>query len=599
MVYIKINKWGMSTPTFLIEKLQNFMEVRQVHLEDEQIMVKLSIKELRSITAFIEYLLLPLKLLYKTENLCMFLKNTCIAEFLLKNKRTTSNDSVPLCLINTQIIRLLKTLGQASIIKDEDYLHYWTCLTKDLSRKWWYGAETGYVDLDLNSSNGCLPKTLQNSWFSTELKKFQNKNLQKIFLPFYKFLLADGTVKDDTPLIRTKKIKLKLNSIQKKKFKVWSDHARYSYNKCVGLINGEDCVEQEFRDYYKPFGKESKESEPGFIKRNSSFNNYSKLDLRNLITPETVNSRTKWVLETPKHVREDAVFEAFKNKQACITNYKNGNISHFDLKYKTKKNKKWTISVPKSSLKLHDSNSVGIYEGITTNFRVRTCEKINRIDKDCTIHFDGLDYFLCVPEEKARNNKTIPNFFAALDPGVRKFQTLYCPDENHFIKIGDRASERINKLLLSLDNLVSRRDKSKTKAYDKTILKLRVKIQNLQGEMHYKTANFLCNNYSNILIPKLTKNNDILSKTKRRLTTKTVRKMVVLGHCKFVERLITKAEEFSNVQVNIVTEEYTSQTCLRCCKRTKLSSELFKCNYCSFELDRDFLGSKNILLKNW
>ena len=75
--------------------------------------------------------------------------------------------------------------------------------------------------------------------------------------------------------------------------------------------------------------------------------------------------------------------------------------------------------------------------------------------------------------------------------------------------------------------------------------------------------------------------------------------MIVLGHCKFVERLKTKAEEFANVQVNIITEEYTSQKCLRCCKNTKVTTEIYKCKNCNFTMDRDFLGSKNILLKNW
>lgn len=75
--------------------------------------------------------------------------------------------------------------------------------------------------------------------------------------------------------------------------------------------------------------------------------------------------------------------------------------------------------------------------------------------------------------------------------------------------------------------------------------------------------------------------------------------MVLLGHCKFVEMLKTKAEEYTNVNVNIVTEEYTSQTCLRCKKRTKTSSETYICNHCKYTSDRDLLGSCNILLKKW
>lgn len=397
-------------------------------------------------------------------------------------------------------------------------------------------------------------------------------------------------------MLRTKKIKLKLNSIQKKKFDLWANHSRYSYNKAIGYINDNEDIEPDFRNYYKCFGKETDENH---VIKNSRYTHYSKRELRDLIIPESVNFKSKWILETPKHIREYAVFEAYKNKKSCLTNKVNGNISHFNLRFKSKRNKSWTIGVPESSLNLYNNNSVGIYESRTTNFRVKTKEKINEINNDCLIHYDGINYFLCVPTTKEINKNVNQNFFAALDPGVRKFQTLYCPDENHFIKIGDRASNKIHELLLTLDNLISRRDKHKTKIYDRNILKLRIRIQNLQAELHYKTASYLCNNYSNIFIPKLTKDNDIIKRKNRKLTTKTVRKMVLLGHCKFIERLKTKAEEFANVQVSIITEEYTSQKCLRCCKNTKVTTEIYKCKNCNFTMDRDFLGSKNILLKNW
>jgi putative transposase len=63
--------------------------------------------------------------------------------------------------------------------------------------------------------------------------------------------------------------------------------------------------------------------------------------------------------------------------------------------------------------------------------------------------------------------------------------------------------------------------------------------------------------------------------------------------------LKTKAEEYKNTKVNVVTEEYTSQECLFCRMRTKTKSEIYKCKHCGYKLDRDILGSVNILLKHW
>ena len=91
--------------------------------------------------------------------------------------------------------------------------------------------------------------------------------------------------------------------------------------------------------------------------------------------------------------------------------------------------------------------------------------------------------------------------------------------------VGDRASTVLYKELIKLDKLLSNKNsKNRLK-----IIKLRLRIQNLQSELHNKTINFLCENYQHIYIPKLTKENDIISKQNRKINTKTVRNMVVLS----------------------------------------------------------------------
>lgn len=361
---------------------------------------------------------------------------------------------------------------------------------------------------------------------------------------------------------------------------MWNDHSRYSYNKAINILN-----EENTRPFYNG------------VKPENSNNFYSKTELRDLITPAYVCSRIPWILETPKHIRESAVFEASKNLKSAISNLKNGHIKYFNLRYKNNKLLKWTIGIPKASINIHKNGDIGIYEERTTMFRIRPTEKINKIDNDCTIHFDGLHYYICVPEEVIIKDNKMSNWMCSLDPGSRKFQTIYSPDNDNYIVIGDRASTLLYRHLIRLDRLLSKpNNKNKLR-----IKKLRLRIVNLQSELHYKTTNFLCENYKNIYIPKLTKENDIIKKDNRKINTKTVRNMVVLGHCKFVERLKTKAETFRNVKIHVITEEYTSQICLCCKKLTKTSDEIYICNNrkCNFTIDRDILGSTNILLKNW
>lgn len=358
------------------------------------------------------------------------------------------------------------------------------------------------------------------------------------------------------------------------------------------MIN-EDPIEPAFRNYYKTYGNEKDEKH--CIRR--SYNvYYSKLELRNFITPAEKCSRIKWILETPKSIRESAVFEAHKNLKSALTNLSNGNIQRFTLRYKTKKNLSWSYKISHDSLKSY-GKYIGIYE-MSSGMRIKCNESVPTINNDSEIYYDGINYYIIIPYEKHISNIDCKSWFCASDPGNRKFQVIYSPDDDEHIMLGERCSSKMYDYLLYLDYLTSK--KCNIKNIKKTLLikKLRIKINNLQKELHYKVANYMCNNYENIYISKLTKNNDIIKKKNRCINKSIVRNMAVLGHCKFIERLKTKAEEFTKTKINIIDEHYTSQECLRCRRKTKTKKELYKCNYCNYMIDRDILGSVNILLKN-
>jgi putative transposase len=359
---------------------------------------------------------------------------------------------------------------------------------------------------------------------------------------------------------------------------------------------------------------------------------YSKFDLRDLTVPSPVNSSRPWILETPSAIRARAAFELHDRYKTCLENLKNKNIKFFDMKFKTKKSIRWTMNIPKENLFLPRSDTckchqikncqgVVLEENVSqkecstckflplNQFKlyqesgwIKTTEPLNESITlmDSKIHFDGIHYYILIPYTKPTLKKTPnSNWFCSLDPGSRKFQTVYSPDANCVINIGTDASTKMHQHLIHLDRVISKNSKNEKKKYKIQKIKLLNKIQNLQKELRNKTSRFLCDNFNNILVPKLTKNNDIINKKKRKINSKTVRKMVVLGHSKFVELLKTKADEYENVNVSVITEEFTSQTCLKCKKRTKMSGEIYKCKSCHFTCDRDTLGSINILLKNW
>ena len=84
----------------------------------------------------------------------------------------------------------------------------------------------------------------------------------------------------------------------------------------------------------------------------------------------------------------------------------------------------------------------------------------------------------------------------------------------------------------------------------KKILLLNEKIRNKVDEIHWKTINYLTNNYKNILLPSF----EIQQMTKN-LHRKTNREMLFWSHYKFKQRLIWKCN-LKNRNIKIVNRRY-------------------------------------------
>lgn len=288
-----------------------------------------------------------------------------------------------------------------------------------------------------------------------------------------------------------KKIRLKPTMFQKKLLAKWNDAYRFSYNMALGIVKNDHEINEKIDSPYNwletHIKKEKKASHSVF---------YSKYDLRNIIVPAGGNASRPWLLETPFQIRAYSVFEFHNRYKTCITNLRNKNIKHFDMKFKTKRNFRWTMDIPKDNIYLHDNNTcknheVKDYNGNTietlvsqekcyickflprNQFKlyqesgwIKTTENLDQsiLEKDSKIHFDGQNYYILIPYTKKElkvNNKS--NWFCALDPGSRKFQTVYSPDENKIINIGTNASTKMHEHLLRLDSIISKQTKTNNK----------------------------------------------------------------------------------------------------------------------------------------
>ncbi len=120
---------------------------------------------------------------------------------------------------------------------------------------------------------------------------------------------------------------------------------------------------------------------------------------------------------------------------------------------------------------------------------------------------------------------------------------------------------RLYRLLLHLDQLYSKRAKANTrnkKSLTKAIPRLSAKIKNLIDELHWKTARFLCENFSVILMATY-EIKQMVEENNRKIRTKTVRSILGFNNFKFKQRLKWIAKKLGKMVLD-VCEAYTSKT---------------------------------------
>jgi putative transposase len=157
------------------------------------------------------------------------------------------------------------------------------------------------------------------------------------------------------------------------------------------------------------------------------------------------------------------------------------------------------------------------------------------------------------------------------------------------------------------------------------IRKLYLKINGYVNEIHKKSAKFLCENYSNILIPEfktkpmisknqIKKENERIKRIKNKQEAKKeIRKLnkkiklssevkfvlSMQSHYKFKEYLKASAKRY-RTNVYEVDESYTSQCCTLCGVLSKNydKNRTKSCICRGLKIDRDTNGSRNIYLKS-
>jgi len=311
----------------------------------------------------------------------------------------------------------------------------------------------------------------------------------------------------------------------------------------------------------------------------------------------------RYLLDTPKHVREGAIDELV---DAFKINLRKG--ERFEMKFRSKKNPQ-SILIPRESIKSYQDNTLKLYPTmLPSTIKMYSRSNIS-FDYDCRMLMDRLGrIYLSVPYRKEFSAPACDSQagIVALDPGVRTFMTAYGIKGTNTVirKIGDRDITRIQRLCIFLDKIVSNyNNKKNRKTYKKRSLKkaehrLRMRIRNLVKDVHFKTASWLCKTFKDIIIPPF-ETSQMVKRGRRCIGNKTVRSMLTWSHYGFRQRLVSKAEELG-CKVHVLGEHYTTKTCTNCgFYNPKIKGEkVLTCPCCGRRVDRDVSGARNILLKN-
>lgn len=497
------------------------------------------------------------------------------------SSKVTLKDRLQLFRRPIPLLRLSKTLDQASISEGEDSSPFWTKSLEATYHKLWLPTEIDLHALDTNFSNFSLTASelpLPSSQILTSKSLLQS--WPKTSFQSLRFSQPDTTAPEAIRFCR--KIRFYPSPEQTPFLNQCLGASRFFYNKAVG-----------------------------FLKVNGVKGHLSLPKLRPLVMTNDkdipLGDPMEWQKAVPYDTRQEGIADAITAFKGCLTKIKQGQLDKFEVGFRSKKlQQTQTFRVNKKTL---NPQAMSFFpEKLKKNkkFRVRKRD-ISKFMEDGTLDGNFLilktrsdRWYFCFPRTKEPpvfENAVYKSVF--LDPGVRTFQTFYSPD-GVCGKIGDEGFVRDIKAIANRhDKLWSISDYPKTPLKTKKGLRnrcalLRQKLRNKVDDMHWRTCSFLCKVFQNIFIPSFEVSDMVKGSP---LGNKITRRMLQLSHGKFRERLLYYGAT-RNRTVYIVKENYTTKTC-GCCGHLQImeGKKTFDCEACGIQIDRDYNGARNICLK--
>ena len=435
-------------------------------------------------------------------------------------------------------------------------------------------------------------KSLSNSWFSSS--KFTSNS-------FSPLTIFDSSLSLPSPATRTIKIQFVPSPLLRQKLKLAFEVTHTLYNYCVYLISlGYPATLQSLRDLLINSPDPSKTYTNCF--------------------PPNVQS---YFDQVPYDVRDGALrdfIKAYSIQQQLVREDKK---SHFEMHQRSKTDIYEKSIVLRHSCIKQSTAGVKFYPRSWTKDFINFNEVPPIIKHDCRITMTPDNrFYLIIPVDIVDTNtlKVRKCNVAALDPGVKIFQTVYGSDGAAYMvgendinkldkmsKIATRMREGIKKVKTFGETTYRQaKNKKERKALKKNAALIEKKIKNKISDIHRKTVKFLCDKYDTVIVPDFRTQNMATKRSengvwKRLITKETTRKMIRWNHYKFRELLKAKGE-VTGTKIVVGTEEWTSKTCTGCGKikhELTLRDREYECGRCGYKGNRDISAARNIMILNW
>ena len=369
-------------------------------------------------------------------------------------------------------------------------------------------------------------------------------------------------------LYKSKKILLDLTNRQKKIINKWLKSSICMYNETLKYIK-EQFLEDS--DFY-----------PNFYKVRSALNK---------IKQKICNFDGSIKI----HDLDSTIQLVCTNYKSAITNFQNGNIKHFRMRY-WKHNKSIKImGLEKNNFKNGTIREkiLGQVKCFYNNSRCYT----DNIDCDCKLMHDTIEnkYYLLVPKMLKEKEIEDRSEMISLDPGTKTFLTGITEDK--VVEIGKECKAIIRKYLKRTDKINNNKEipEKKKRKLEKVYNR---KIKNKVDELHWKTIDYLTKNYDKILIGDLSSKKVVNNKTSN---LSDMEKRIIL---RFNFYVLRKRLEYKcalrKCEYKKVDERYTSKMCSECgeLKNDLGNDRIFECERCERVIGRDVNGARNIYIKS-